>query len=76
MELDRLFAGPETGGRRFISVVEFGDGLRLASPNDPESRPWFGTTELALLLLAPLRDGAGVEAVRHALGIDQATRGD
>src|SRR5581483_9302839 len=69
-ELDRLLAGRNSDGAKFVSVVDFGATLQLSSPGDGKPRArWTGTAAEASAILASLPDRAGVTVVRATLGL-------
>ena len=67
-ELERRGTTFRKGWAGYISMTDFGQSVALSGPTYEEPRrSWRGTAAAALELLAPLPDGADLDAIWRAL---------
>ena len=67
-ELERRGATFRRGRAGYISMTDYGQSVALSGPTHEEPRRWWrGTAVVALELLAPLPEGADLDAIWRAL---------
>ena len=67
-ELERRGATFRKGRAGYISMTDYGQSVALSGPTYEDPRRWWrGTAAIALALLAPLPDGADLDAIWRAL---------
>jgi hypothetical protein len=68
IELERRGTTFRKGRAGYISMTDYGQSVALSGPTHEEPRRWWrGTAAAALELLAPLPDGADLDAIWRAL---------
>jgi hypothetical protein len=67
-ELDRRGTAFRKGRAGYISLTDYGQSVALSGPTHEEPRRWWrGTAAAALERLAPLPEGADLDAIWRAL---------